>query len=188
MTVIFCLMIVPIFGVEIHEEILFEVTGEEKYCNNTVLKTSDGLCLAENLTIFDSDNEQTDINELPLVDGDYKMFEIYRKIKTETSIDISNLNFHHDEKILSWIANNKNNNEVDKLMDSGPIFKIDHVVLDNTIKIIENASKFIDAYDVGNREKGRPKIGKSALKRSEPRKKAKNKDDIVKRSARLAKE
>ncbi|RNA02414.1 hypothetical protein BpHYR1_004356 [Brachionus plicatilis] len=29
-------------------------------------------------------------------------------------------------------------------MDRGPIFKIDHVVLDNTTKIIENPNKLID--------------------------------------------
>ena len=59
------------------EKILFEVTGEEKYCNNTVLKTSDGF--AENFTIHDSDNEKADTNELielSLADGDYKIFDI----------------------------------------------------------------------------------------------------------------
>ncbi|RNA28313.1 hypothetical protein BpHYR1_034915 [Brachionus plicatilis] len=72
----------------------FEVTGNEKYCNNSVLKSSGGLYQAANLTIFDSDNEQTDINELielSLADGSYKMFDIYRKIKTGTSTLVKTL-------------------------------------------------------------------------------------------------
>jgi hypothetical protein len=69
------------------ERILFEVVNEETHCNYIVLKTNDGLFISKNFTVS-LEEAQTNTNEvidLSLADGDFKIFDIYRKMKIEST-------------------------------------------------------------------------------------------------------